>query len=301
MILRLGIQLPSTKAAFYISIIVWIFWGPIEFTAAALKGTSLSEVMEGLQVASGSYSGIWCQYLMRRSRLLLVEATGDLARCSYVLEKNGDPSTKNNLQRTARRKLYQVYFYFVYGIATVFGALATFITMRTHWTEAIIDLGAQAGVQLTVVMLKALMLPLQTVLLFSVLITYYSALPLFFILYGSTAELHRGIAVGIKNGHCTEGWAALQSHLIAVTAKVRVAVADVIPHMLVVGIVLPLFCTVDVLTNGLKAGYFAMCTAPLLFTILVASFEAGENVSASLEARHLCHYFLLTSRSNSGD
>ncbi|KAE8742005.1 Odorant receptor 72, partial [Frankliniella occidentalis] len=78
--------------------------------------------------------------------------------------------------------------------------------------------------------------------------------------------------------YCSNRQTAMQSELLRVSICMDSTFADMIPHLLVVVVILPLLSTVEVVANGMQADMFALGTAPLIFTVFVPLCLVGDSL-----------------------
>ncbi|XP_052121463.1 uncharacterized protein LOC127749044 isoform X3 [Frankliniella occidentalis] len=108
---------------------------------------------------------------------------------------------------------------------------------------------------------------------------FYTMLPLVIVIYSTCADLHAALAHRMQTAACCPHDAALQSGVLRACIVADSALADLMPHLLVVSIIMPLFSTAELIASGLKLGAYSLGTAAPILIVFVPLCEVGDRLS----------------------
>ncbi|XP_052121386.1 uncharacterized protein LOC127749019 [Frankliniella occidentalis] len=107
----------------------------------------------------------------------------------------------------------------------------------------------------------------------------YTLVVLILVIYLSLADMYEGIGEALQTRPCDTLLARQQSVLTQAAISVDAAVAPLLPQVLIVSVVVPLLCTVEVVLNGVEADLFAVGMAPLVLFVFVPFCLVGDGMA----------------------
>ncbi|KAK3907685.1 Odorant receptor coreceptor [Frankliniella fusca] len=206
-----------------------------------------------------------------------------LVQVSVHLDQHAKHKVKTQLEVTSRRCAKLVRFYEAYAWLTE-GAVILALTIRKpFWNEFLAAqlqplIGGRQDV-LAQILRWGFLVAVQSVNGICCVVADYTFVVLILVVFLSLAVMFDAVSEYLESGPCNKMWAAQQSILTRVSLIMDDAVADLLPHLLIVSVVVPLFCTVEVVLNGLDADLFAVGMAPLVLAVFVPFCLVGEAMS----------------------
>ncbi|KAK3908237.1 Protein crossbronx-like, partial [Frankliniella fusca] len=245
--------------------------------------------MFAIRITIGSYSCVCAMFVFKRYSAVLCDILGTLGSLAAALEPLAHPEAQARMRRTAVRSQRVVRFFVFYGATSqvLVGSLLMFVTPL--WTEALARsvlkpiTDSDAAVSYLASTLRFAVLPVTCLLPYVNINAFYCLILCMIIIYNASADLYDAIGRGVENGPCHREWLAVQAGVLKVLLYTDATIADTMPHLLVVSVVLPLLSTVEVVSYGTKADVFALLMAPLIFTVFVPLCLAGDGLVAARE------------------
>ncbi|KAJ1526658.1 hypothetical protein ONE63_008241 [Megalurothrips usitatus] len=261
----------------------------IAFTSQQLADFVFTEKQLFLRMGLGLYSCLFVQIAFQKRSTVLQSCVTKLIKVGECLEEDAHPKSKARMMGTVQKFLDWRRFYVPYAVSTEFFTVlmimvgdarwhkhaAEWLTKPFGWTSVEVSSYVAAVLRLTA-------LPWQAFALALCLASAYAMQLLFIVVYHALADMYDALGRCLEAGSKLSKWAPLQAILAEASMDMEAAVKDLVPHILVVHIAVPLLCTADVALYGLGADIYAIGMGPLALAIFAPLCFAGD---AAVEAR----------------
>ncbi|XP_052129429.1 uncharacterized protein LOC127750862 [Frankliniella occidentalis] len=243
--------------------------------------------MLATRVTISTYSCICSQLVFMRLNADLCGIFHKLARLAANLEPSTQRESQIRMRGSAVLNARLMCFFYIYGLASVAFLTMLFLYIKPLWIEetasAVMRLFGDSDVDLSCLewSLRLAWLPVQSCMVAVWTNSFLCLIGCMIFIYATCADLFEAIGRSVEQGHCSRITYALLQGVLDVLLRLDDTFADVLPHLLVVSVVLPLLSTVELATRGTEADAFALLNAPLIFAVFVPICFAGDRLSVA--------------------
>ncbi|KAE8747538.1 Odorant receptor 78, partial [Frankliniella occidentalis] len=250
------------------SLVVTVAGTGLFLVDAVLSKSFGSRTMFAIRMTIGVYSCVFSQLVFMRRQADLCDILHNLGRLAADLEPRADRDSQGRMRGSAVLSARLVRFFYVYGCTSLLLVSIMFVCVKPLWIKEI------AGAATRLVANSSGMA-------FVCINSFYCLILCMLFIYAACADLCEAVGRGIEVERCSRSWPTLLRGVLDVLLRMDNAFADMMPHLLVVSVVLPLLSTVEVFARGTKADVFALLMAPVILAVFVPICVAGENLAAA--------------------
>ncbi|KAK3913382.1 Trans-cinnamate 4-monooxygenase [Frankliniella fusca] len=274
-----------------------------------LADSAVSGDLFGVRIGLAVYASVFSILLFQLRRCNIQACLRLLVQVSSVLDVHAKPRAKAHLASTARRSATVIRYYVVYACLAEVASVLALCIPRPYWHKFLASgmhqmLGGSWEILASVV--RWCLTLVQCVNGVFCVVADYTVVLLIFTTFLSMAAMFEAISEALevsdkkekyphphqfdshplkdscnfvspsKTGPCNRLWARLQSILTLASLQMDAALSDLLPHILIANVVVPLLSTVEMVLHGLESDVFAVGMAPLVLAVFVPLCLVGD-------------------------